>query len=116
MLDPRTEDARLAIEDVLATMVANHPHASTSSAVFDQLSDHGRYADRLPCLASEASFDDCVDGTIAVRTQPPAPDRGIHLCPSGLPAGSRAICPTYASGEIRFASALVDVVDAAAPV
>jgi hypothetical protein len=59
-----------------------------------------------PCRPDETATMGCHDGTIAVRTQPPAPDAGLHLCPTGLLLATDFRCASYSSGEVRFAEAV----------
>lgn len=113
LLDPSAEAGRQSVAAILDDVASMHPHAVTSDKVTADLSLNGRHVERLPCLPSEVGRSDCVSGMIVVRTQAPAPDQGIHLCPSGLPAGSAAICPNYSSGEVRFSAALVAAIESA---
>ena len=73
------------------------------------LSDDGRYVPKKRCLPDEGTaVEGCRNGTILIRTQPPAPDAGIHLCPLGLVAGTKGVCGVYASGEQRLAHAMAN--------
>ena len=52
----------------------------------------GATVSKKPCLPDEGTAEGCRNGTILIRTQPPAPDAGIHLCPLGLVAGTKGVC------------------------
>ena len=93
----------------IATQLAYQYHGvSIAGSVRTALSINGLYTDTKLCLTTETLEPGCVNGRIAIRTLPGFVDSGLHLCPTGLPAGIFGICPTYSSGEYRFARAMAN--------
>ncbi|MBX6390173.1 MAG: hypothetical protein IRZ08_14465 [Frankia sp.] len=62
------------------------------------VTDHGRFAERLPCAPGEQCEP---DGTVIVRS----PD-GVHFCPQQLPPIAR--CPVPSPGAERYGRAMGD--------
>jgi hypothetical protein len=105
MLDPDREIAVSELPDFVQALATNYPGVTVSTDVFNALSSNGGYASTLPCLPSEGLAEGCVRHSITVRTTD-GTQSGLHLCPGGLPSAFPWYCPTYSSGEFRFAKAV----------
>ncbi|MEO6468310.1 MAG: hypothetical protein ABIP21_04355 [Acidimicrobiia bacterium] len=81
---------------------------SIAGTVRTALSNSGAYTQTKPCIPTETAAMGCTGGRITIRTLPGFTDYGLHLCPTGLPAGTFGICSTYSSGEYRFARAMTN--------
>ncbi len=109
---PFTDPARNAAAKqitTIATQLAYQYHGvSIAGSVRTALSNSGTYAPTKPCLTTETVAMGCNATTlrIPIRTVSGFLDYGLHLCPTGLPAGTFGICSTYSSGEYRFARAM----------
>lgn len=110
--DPARNAAVIEINKIALNLAYKYHGVSISGSVRSALATSGKYAQSKPCLATETAAMGCDPATlkIAIRTLPGYPDFGVHLCPSGLPAGSNSVCATYSSGEFRTARAMVNQV------
>jgi hypothetical protein len=109
LANPVREAVLRRITRIVQRLARRNARVSVSFVVRHALSDHGAYVSKKPCLPTEGVDQGCRDGKILIRTQPPAPDAGIHLCPPGLVAGTKGVCGVYSSGERRLAGAVADL-------
>jgi hypothetical protein len=109
LANPVREAVLRRITRIAQQLARRDRRLTVSFVVRDALSDHGRFAATKPCRPSEDAGHGCRDGAIVIRTRPPAPDAGIHLCPLGLVAGTKGVCAVYSSGEQRLADAMADL-------
>ena len=106
MLDPARNIAVSEIPAMAQALAANYPAVTISTDVATALSSDGAYTQTMPCLASEGAAEGCLQHSITIRTTV-GPQAGLHLCPAGLESDFPWPCPTYSSGEFRFAKAVV---------
>ena len=106
MLDPARNIALSEIPAMAQALAANYPAVTISTDVATALSSDGAYTPTMPCLASEGAAEGCLQHSITIRTTV-GPQAGLHLCPAGLESDFPWPCPTYSSGEFRFAKAVV---------
>ncbi|HTZ08578.1 MAG TPA: hypothetical protein VMB72_05885, partial [Acidimicrobiales bacterium] len=112
MLDPVRETFVAQFPVFAQALAAEFPGVTVSDAIAAALSSDGAYTSTLPCLPTERVGRGCVGGRITVRTTVGL-QAGLHLCPTGLPAAYPWKCPTYSSGEYRFAKAVASGLRAA---
>ncbi len=93
----------IAIEQRLATQ---YPGVVIDATPRLEVSKNGAYEAYKHCLTFETATDGCVGRQIPIRTIA-GPQTGIHFCPGGLEATWPGLCPTYSSGEYRWAKATV---------
>lgn len=107
MLDPARNIAVSEIPAMAQALAANYPAVTISTDVATALSSDGAYTPTMPCLASEGAAEGCLKHSITIRTTVGL-QAGLHLCPAGLASDFPWPCPTYSSGEFRFAKAVVN--------
>jgi hypothetical protein len=104
--DPARQAAAVQITKIATALAPLYHGVSIANTVKATLGN-ALYKDYKPCIAGETAAMGCVNGLIPIRTLPPAPDAGLHLCPKGLVAGDLGVCSVYSSGELRFGKAVV---------
>lgn len=108
-LDPARNAAVIRINAIAKSLAGRYHGVSIANGVRAAVGGSGgKYVQTKPCLTTEKALPGCVGGSISVRTEPGYVDYGLHLCPTGLPAGSNSICSTYSSGEFRFGRAVAN--------
>ena len=107
MLDATRNAAVIKIANIATQLAANYHGVSIAGNIRNALAKNGKYTAYKPCLTTESTQPDCVNGVIPIRTIVGS-QTGLHLCPGGLPTVYPYFCPTYSSGEYRFAKALVN--------
>jgi hypothetical protein len=109
MLDPQRNADILKIATIAKGLAAKYHGVSIATGARNALARNGKYTPTKPCLATETAAMGCVDGRITIRTVV-GPQTGVHLCPDGLGTEYPYACATsYASGEYRWARAMVNL-------
>jgi len=99
--------ALLRINAVAERLASRYPRVTIDTRPRDQVLNNGTYVAYMSCLPGETAAQGCVNGRIAVRTIQGL-QRGLHLCPLGLPPIHGGRCTIYSSGEHRFGTAEVE--------
>jgi hypothetical protein len=103
--DPARQAAAKQLTKIATALAFKYHGVSIANGVKSALGGN-TYTAYKPCLASETATMGCIGGLIPIRTVPPAPDAGLHLCPPGLVAGTQGTCAVYSSGELRLARSM----------
>ncbi len=105
---PTTNASFLRLRDLERRVAARNPQVTVTDAPRDAVTLAGTFTDTLPCLPGEQSRPACTGGRIRVREAL----QGLHLCPTPYFTAQQTVrgCPTYSSGAVRYARALVDSV------
>jgi hypothetical protein len=106
--DPARDAAARMLNQIAVELAYKYRGVSVSGTIRSTFGGN-KYTAYKKCLATETAAQGCVNGLIPIRTVPPAPDAGLHLCPTGL-LGTPVIatCPEYSSGEVRWGRIVVN--------
>jgi hypothetical protein len=106
--DPVRDAAARLVAGWATNLAYQYPGVSIANQVRSAFGSN-KFVSVKPCLTTETAVMGCdpITHTIPIRTIWPHLDMGLHLCPSGLfGLPVNGVCPSYSSGEYRFARAI----------